>query len=82
MMMTRKRKMPPVHSRPRAIHSDRGLPQYGGWLAANVKRLPEYQLIQQLSKRRRRRPQRGGGYKNHSTRRAAPSRRRRRRQRH
>ena len=81
--MTRKRKMPPVHSRPRAIHSDRGLPQYGGWLAANVKRLPEYQLIQQLSKRRRR-PQRGGGYKNHSTRRAAPSRRkrRRRRQRH
>ena len=52
--------MAPVHSRPRAIRSDRGLPQYGGWLAANVKRLPEYQLIQQLSKRRR--PQRGGGY--------------------
>ena len=76
--MRQKRKMAPVHSRPRAIHSDRGLPQYGGWLAASVKRLPEYQLIQQLSKRRRR-PQRGGGYKNHSTRRPAPSRRKRRR---
>ena len=76
--------MAPVHSRPRAIHSDRGLPQYGGWLAANVKRLPEYQLIQQLSKRRRRRrPQRGGGgwYKNPTARRAAPSRRKRRRRR-
>ena len=80
--MKQKRKMAPVHSRPRAIHSDRGLPQYGGWLAANVKRLPEYQLIQQLSKRRRRRrPQRGGGYKNRSTRRPAPSRRKRRRRR-
>ena len=67
--------MTPVHSRPRAIHSDRGLPQYGGWLAANVKRLPEYRLIQQSSKRR---PQRGGGYKNHPTRRPAPSRRKRR----
>ena len=73
--------MAPVHSRPRAIHSDRGLPQYGGWLAANVKRLPEYQWIQQLSKRQRRRPQRGGGYKNHSTRRPAPSRRKRRKRR-
>ena len=78
----RQKKMTPVHSRPRAIRSDRGLPQYGGWLAASVKRLPEYQLIQQLS---RRRPQRGGGggYKNHSTRRPTPSRRgRRRRRRH
>ena len=71
--------MTPVHSRPRAIRSDRGLPQYGGWLAANVKRLPEYQLIQELSKRRQRGG--GGGYKNHSTRRPAPSRRRRRRRR-
>ena len=79
-MMMRKKKMAPVHSRPRAIRSDRGLPQYGGWLAANVKRLPEYQLIQQLSKRRRQRGG-GGGYKNHSTRRAVPSRRRRRRRR-
>ena len=75
--MRPKRKMAPVHSRPRAIHSDRGLPQYGGWLAASVKRLPEYQWIQELS--RRRRPQRGGGYKNRSTRRPAPSRRKRRR---
>ena len=71
--------MTPVHSRPRAIRSDRGLPQYGGWLAAGVKRLPEYQWIQQLSKRRR--PQRGGGggwYKNPAVRRPAPSRRKRR----
>ena len=72
----RQKKMAPVHSRPRAMRSDRGLPQYGGWLAANVKRLPEYQLIQQLA---RRRPQRGGGYKNHSTRRPTPSRQKRRR---
>ena len=71
----RKKKMAPVHSRPRAIHSDRGLPQYGGWLAAGVKRLPEFEWMQRLS---RRRPQRGGGYKNRSTRRAASSRRRRR----
>ena len=72
--------MAPVHSRPRAIHSDRGLPQYGGWLAASVKRLPEYEWIQQLS-RRRRRPQRGGGggwYKNPAVRRPAPCRRKRR----
>ena len=69
--------MTPVHSRPRAIRSDRGLPQYGGWLAASVKRLPEYQWIQELSKRR----QRGGGYKNHATRRPTPSRRKRRRRR-
>ena len=73
--------MTPVHSRPRAIRSDRGLPQYGGWLAANVKRLPEYQWIQQLSKRRQRGGGGGGGgggYKNHTTRRTAPSRRKRR----
>ena len=71
----RKKKMTPVHSRPRAMRSNRGLPQYGGWLAAGVKRLPEYQWIQQLS---RRRPQQGGGYKNHATRRPTPSRRKRR----
>ena len=53
--------MSPVHSRPRAIRSDRGLPQYGGWLAASVKRLPEFELVRQLSHRRRRRRQRGGG---------------------
>ena len=71
--------MPPVHSRPRAIHSDRGLPQYGGWLAASVKRLPEFEWIQRLS---RRRPQRGGGwYKNPAARRPASSRRKRRRRR-
>ena len=71
--------MAPVHSRPRAIHSDRGLPQYGGWLAASVKRLPEFEWIQRLS---RRRPQRGGGwYKNPAARRPASSRRKRRRRR-
>ena len=71
----RKKKMPPVHSRPLAIRSNRGLPQYGGWLAASVKRLPEFELVRQLSRRRR---QRGGRYKNPTTRRAAPSRRKRR----
>ena len=72
--------MAPVHSRPRAIHSDRGLSQYGGWLAASVKRLPEFEWIQRLS---RRRPQRGGGgwYKNPTVRRPASSRRKRRRRR-
>ena len=72
--------MPPVHSRPRSMRSDRGLPQYGGWLAASVKRLPEFEWMQRLS---RRRPQRGGGggggwYKNPAARRPTPSRRKRR----
>ena len=72
----RQKKMTPVHSRPRAIRSDRGLPQYGGWLAASVKRLPEFEWMQRLS---RRRPQRGGGwYKNPVASRPAPSRRKRR----
>ena len=72
--------MAPVHSRPRAIRSDRGLPQYGGWLAASVKRLPEFEWMQHLSRRRR---QRGGGgwYKNPPTRQTAPSRRKRGRRR-
>ena len=77
----RQKKMTPVHSRPRAMHSDQGLPQYGGWLAASVKRLPEFEWMQRLS---RPRPQRGGGggwYKNPTTRRPAPSRRKRRRRR-
>ena len=64
--------MPPVQSRPRVILSNWGLPQYGGWLVASVKRLPEFDLVQQLSRRQ-------GRYKNPSARRAAPSRRRRRR---
>ena len=42
----RKKKMPPVHSRPRSIRSDRGLPQYGGWL-------PEFELVQRLFRPRR-----------------------------
>ena len=41
--------MPPVHSRPRFMRSNRGLPQYGGWVAASVKRLPDFDLVQQLS---------------------------------
>ena len=68
--------MTPVHSRPRSMRSDRGLPQYGGWLAASVKRLPEFELVRHLS--RRRRQQRGGRYKNPTTRRTTSSRRKRR----
>ena len=73
-MMMKKKRMPPVHSRLRFTRSNRGLPQYGGWLAASVKRLPDFDLVQQLSRRQRR-------YKNPSTRRPVPSRRRRRRRR-
>ena len=62
--------MTPVHSRPRSMRSDRGLPQYGGWLAASVKRLPEFEWMQRNAG--------GGWYKNPPTRRTAPSRRKRR----
>ena len=49
--MTNKR-MKPVHSRPRLMRSNRGLSQYGGWLAASVRRLPEFDLVQHLTRRR------------------------------
>ena len=45
--------MTPVHSRPRFMRSNRGLSQYGGWLAASVRRLPEFDLVQHLTRRRR-----------------------------
>ena len=45
--------MPPVHKRPRFKRSNRALPQYGGWLAASVRRLPEFDLVEQLSRRQR-----------------------------
>ena len=46
--------MRPIHSRPRQVRADRGLPQRGG-LFLFTKMKP-----QQLKKRRRRQPQRGG----------------------
>ena len=80
-------KMDPVHSRPRRIRSDRGLPQRGGlfpfwklmrrrqrggWLSSDVMRMPGFDLAQRLSRRRRR-------YKNPSRRGRSTTRRRRRR---
>ena len=69
--------MEPVHSRPRRIRSDRGLPQRGGlfpfwkrmrrqrggWLSPEVMRLPGLDLRQRLARRRRRykNPSRGWG---------------------
>ena len=78
--------MEPVHSRPRRIRSDRGLPQRGGlfpfwklmrrqrggWLSPEVMRVPGVDLAQQLGRRRRRR------YKDPSRRRGSTTRRRRR----
>ena len=82
--------MDPVHSRPRRIRSNRGLPQPGGlfpfWkilkrrrqrggrLSASVMRIPGMDLAQRLARRRQR-------YKNPSRRGPSTSRRRRRRQR-
>ena len=78
--------MNPVHSRPRRIRSNRGLSQWGGlypfwklmprrrqrggWLSAEVMRLPGFDLRQRLARRR---------YKNPSRRRRGTSTRRRRR---
>ena len=76
--------MDPVPSRPRRIHSDRGLSQWGGlypfwklmrrqrggWLSPEVMRLPGFDLRQRLARRRR--------YKNPSRRRRGTSTRRRR----
>ena len=76
--------MDPVHSRPRRIRSNRGLTQWGGlypfwklrrgqrggWLSAEVMRLPGFDLRQRLARRR---------YKNPSRRRRTTTRRRRRR---
>ena len=76
--------MEPVPSRPRRIRSDRGLSQWGGlfpfwklrrgqgggWLSAEVMRVPRFDLRQRLARRRR--------YKNPSRRRRATTRRRRR----
>ena len=78
--------MDPVHSRPRRIRSNRGLSQWGGlypfwklmprrrqrggWLSAEVMRLPGFDLRQRLARRR---------YKNPSRRRRGTSTRRRRR---
>ena len=78
--------MNPVHSRPRRIRSNRGLSQWGGlypfwklmprrrqrggWLSAEVMRLPGFDLRQRLARRR---------YKNPSRRRRGTTRRRRRR---
>ena len=78
--------MDPVHSRPRRIRSDRGLPQRGGlypfWklrrgqrggcLSAEVMRVPGFDLRQRLARRR---------YKNPSRRRRGTTTRRRRRRR-
>ena len=77
--------MNPVHSRPRRIRSNRGLSQWGGlypfwklmprrrqrggWLSAEVMRLPGFDLRQRLARRR---------YKNPSRRRRGTTRRRRR----
>ena len=75
--------MDPVHSRPRRIRSNRGLSQWGGlypfwklmprrrqrggWLSAEVMRLPGFDLRQRLARRRR--------YKNPSRRRTTTRRR-------
>ena len=77
--------MDPVHSRPRRIRSNRGLSQWGGlypfwklmprrrqrggWLSAEVMRLPGFDLRQRLARRR---------YKNPSRQRRGTTRRRRR----
>ena len=68
--------MDPVHSRPRRIRSDRGLPQRGGlfpfwklmrrqrggWLSPSVMRMPGFDLAQRLARRRRyKNPSRRGG---------------------
>ena len=77
--------MDPVHSRPRRIRSDRGLPQWGGlypfwklrrgqrggWLSAEVMRVPGFDLRQRLARH----------YKNPSRRRRGTTTRRRRRRR-
>ena len=75
--------MDPVHSRPRRIRSDRGLPQRGGlfpflmrrrqrggWLSPEVMRVPGFDLAQRLARRRR--------YKNPSRPGRSTTRRRRR----
>ena len=62
--------MEPVHSRPRRIHSDRGLSQWGGafwklmrrqrggWLSPEVMRVPGFDLRQRLVRRRYKNPSR------------------------
>ena len=68
--------MDPVHSRPRRIRGDRGLPQRGdlfpffmrrqqcgGWVSPEGMRGPGFDLAQRLARRR---------YKNPSRRRGAP----------